>query len=140
MPPTTVAVTWVDMASSFSFADTLHAARVFHQFLRHFDTQVRLKAISVAARHVHADPGGQRPTIPTLLHELGRQHHHDGDRLPVDTVRSITLQPVGESAAAGTSVTISANASGTATPTGQWQLSPDGGVNFVNMLGATTLK
>jgi hypothetical protein len=50
---------------------------------------------------------------------------------------AITLQPQDQQVAAGQVVTFSTTASGTPTPTLQWQLSTDGGSTWANIVGAT---
>ena len=61
--------------------------------------------------------------------------------LTVNTPPVVTSSPLAVSAMAGTSVSFSAGASGSPTPSVQWQVSTDGGTTFVNLPGAgsTTL-
>ena len=49
----------------------------------------------------------------------------------------ITLQPVSQTVVAGATASFTATASGSPTPTVQWQLSTDGGVTFSDISGAT---
>jgi uncharacterized protein DUF4038/collagenase-like protein with putative collagen-binding domain/immunoglobulin I-set domain protein len=51
---------------------------------------------------------------------------------------SITTQPANQTAGVGANVTFIAAASGTPTPTVQWQVSTDGGATFSNLTGATS--
>ncbi len=51
---------------------------------------------------------------------------------------SITGQPSDETATAGQNATFTASASGSPTPTVQWQVSSDGGKTFTNISGATS--
>jgi hypothetical protein len=57
--------------------------------------------------------------------------------LTVELPPVITMNPANQSVAAGLSATFSAAATGSPTPTVQWQVSTDGGVTFVNIAGAT---
>jgi hypothetical protein len=57
--------------------------------------------------------------------------------LTVDTSPAITGQPAGASVAAGTTVSLTAAASGFPTPTVQWQVSTDAGASWSNIPGAT---
>jgi hypothetical protein len=51
---------------------------------------------------------------------------------------TVTLNPVTQTGYAGTTLTFTANASGTLTPTVQWQVSTNKGVSWVNDAGATS--
>jgi hypothetical protein len=51
---------------------------------------------------------------------------------------AVTTNPASQSVTAGQSVTFTAAATGSSTPTVQWQVSTDGGVTFVNIAGATS--
>lgn len=53
------------------------------------------------------------------------------------TVPVVTLNPTSQTAAAGTTVTFTVSASGSPTPTVQWQVSTNGGATFTNINGAT---
>ncbi len=57
---------------------------------------------------------------------------------PVSAAPVITLNPTSQSLVVGQTVTFAGAASGTPTPTVQWQLSTDGGVTFANITGATS--
>ena len=57
---------------------------------------------------------------------------------PVASAPAITLNPSNQAVNAGQAATFSAAASGTPTPTVQWQQSTDGGVTFTNIAGATS--
>jgi hypothetical protein len=57
---------------------------------------------------------------------------------PVTSAPAITAQPASASVTSGTSVTFSAAAAGTPTPTVQWQVSTDGGSTWSAVSGATT--
>ena len=57
---------------------------------------------------------------------------------PVGVAPSITLQPVDVTVPAPTTATFTAAASGTPSPTVQWQQSTDAGVTWANIVGATT--
>ena len=50
----------------------------------------------------------------------------------------ITTNPTNYTASTGTGATFTAAATGSPTPTVQWQVSTDGGLNFTNVSGATT--
>jgi uncharacterized repeat protein (TIGR03803 family) len=54
------------------------------------------------------------------------------------TAPLITTQPSSQTVTAGQSATFTASASGTPTPTAQWQVSTDGGKTFSNISGATS--
>jgi hypothetical protein len=54
----------------------------------------------------------------------------------VDIPAAVTLDPASKTVDAGHLVTFTANASGTPTPTVQWQVSTDGGTTFHNIAGA----
>src|SRR6185503_9660906 len=54
------------------------------------------------------------------------------------TPPTITTQPVNQTVTAGQAATFTAAATGSPTPTLQWQVSADGGVNFSNVSGATS--
>jgi hypothetical protein len=53
------------------------------------------------------------------------------------TLPTITTQPADQTVAAGQTATFTAAATGSPTPTVQWQVSTDGGVTFNNVSGAT---
>ncbi len=57
---------------------------------------------------------------------------------PVGAAPTIVQQPVDVTVAAPATGTFGASASGTPTPTVQWQISLDGGVTWANIAGATT--
>ena len=54
------------------------------------------------------------------------------------TQPQVTTQPSSQSVVAGGTATFTAAASGTPTPTVQWQVSTDGGASYGNIAGATT--
>jgi len=54
------------------------------------------------------------------------------------TPPKITTQPVNQTVTAGQTATFTAAATGSPTPTVQWQVSTDGGVTFSNVSGATS--
>jgi len=54
------------------------------------------------------------------------------------TPPTITTQPVNQTVTAGQTATFTAAATGSPTPTVQWQVSTDGGVTFSNVSGATS--
>jgi hypothetical protein len=56
----------------------------------------------------------------------------------VASMPAVTLNPVSQTAYAGTTLTFSANASGTPTPSVQWQLSANKGATWVNATGETS--
>ena len=58
--------------------------------------------------------------------------------LTVSTPPSITQQPTNRTVVAGQSASFTAAASGTPTPTVQWQVSTNGGATFTNVSGATS--
>lgn len=58
--------------------------------------------------------------------------------LTVNTSPVITTQPISVSVASGGTATFTAAASGTPSPTVQWQQSTDGGTTWANMSGAVT--
>jgi Immunoglobulin I-set domain len=58
--------------------------------------------------------------------------------LTVTTAPAITTNPASTTVAVGANASFTAAASGTPTPTVQWQVSTDGGTTFTNLSGATT--
>ncbi len=58
---------------------------------------------------------------------------HDVNAVPV-----VTMNPASQTILAGNTVTFSAAASGTPTPTVQWKVSTNSGASFSNIVGATT--
>jgi len=54
------------------------------------------------------------------------------------TAPTVTLQPINQTATAGSNVSFTAAANGTPAPTVQWQISTDGGTSFNNISGATS--
>ncbi len=58
--------------------------------------------------------------------------------LTVQTPPSVTTNPVNQTVLAGQTATFTASASGSPTPTVQWQVSTDGGNTFSNISGATS--
>ncbi len=54
------------------------------------------------------------------------------------TLPTITTQPANQAVSAGQTATFTAAATGSPTPTVQWQVSTDGGVTFSNVSGATS--
>ncbi len=58
--------------------------------------------------------------------------------LTVNAPPSITVSPISQTVTAGANVVFTASASGTPTPTVQWQVSSDGGSTFTNISGATS--
>src|SRR3989442_3852429 len=54
------------------------------------------------------------------------------------TLPTITTQPANQTVTAGQTATFTAAATGSPTPTVQWQVSTDGGVTFNNVSGATS--
>ncbi|MGN6567406.1 MAG: beta strand repeat-containing protein, partial [Flavipsychrobacter sp.] len=60
--------------------------------------------------------------------------------LTLNTVPAVTTNPATQTICAGTTVTFNVAASGTPTPTVQWQMSTDGGTTFNNISGATALS
>jgi hypothetical protein len=56
----------------------------------------------------------------------------------VDSMPAVTLNPVSQTAYAGTTLTFSAGASGTPTPTVQWQISANKGATWANATGYTS--
>ena len=59
--------------------------------------------------------------------------------IAVDTAPQVTLAPVAATAFAGSSIKLTAAASGAPAPTVQWQVSTDGGATFTDIPGATAL-
>src|SRR5271157_228034 len=57
---------------------------------------------------------------------------------PANSAPTVTTNPVNQTVAAGSSVSFTAAASGTPTPTVQWQVSTNGGAAFSNVSGATS--
>ncbi len=55
----------------------------------------------------------------------------------VNTAPVVTANLANKAVCAGSSVSFAASASGSPTPTAQWQVSTDGGVTFANVAGAT---
>jgi VCBS repeat-containing protein len=58
--------------------------------------------------------------------------------LTVNTTPAVTTQPTNQSVTSGSTATFTAAASGTPSPTVQWQLSTDGGTTFNDIPGATS--
>jgi uncharacterized repeat protein (TIGR01451 family) len=58
--------------------------------------------------------------------------------LTVSVPPAVTTNPVNQTVSAGSTATFTADASGTPTPTVQWQVSTDGGTTFTNVSGATS--
>ncbi len=58
--------------------------------------------------------------------------------LTVDTAPAVTTQPTNQTANAGTTATFTAAASGNPAPTVQWQVSTNGGTNYLPISGATS--
>jgi alpha-tubulin suppressor-like RCC1 family protein len=56
------------------------------------------------------------------------------------TAPTIVKQPVSKTVSEGKSVTFEANASGSPTPSEQWEVSSDGGASWSPIAGATTIK
>src|SRR5205807_373622 len=57
---------------------------------------------------------------------------------PVAVAPSVTTQPVDQAVTAGQTASFSAAASGTPTPTVQWQVSTNGGSSYSDISGATS--
>ncbi len=74
-----------------------------------------LMALSLSGCQGYSSPGGNGPSAPY-----------------------ITTQPVNQTVNAGQTATFTAAATGSPTPTAQWQVSTDGGVTFSNLSGATS--
>jgi uncharacterized repeat protein (TIGR01451 family) len=58
--------------------------------------------------------------------------------LTVNTGPGISLQPMAQTVCSGATATFNASATGSPTPTVQWQVSTNGGTTFSNMTGATS--
>src|SRR5207247_3195574 len=58
--------------------------------------------------------------------------------LTVNVPPSVTAQPTSQTACAGSTATFTSTASGSPTPTVQWQVSTDGGGTFNDVPGATS--
>jgi hypothetical protein len=58
--------------------------------------------------------------------------------LTVNAAPAITTNPTNQAVSVGSTVTFTAAASGTPTPSVQWQVSTDGGTTFGNVAGATS--
>jgi large repetitive protein len=58
--------------------------------------------------------------------------------LTVNTTPAVTTHPLTQTVQSGNPVTFTAAATGTPSPTVQWQVSTDGGTNFNNIVGQTT--
>lgn len=76
-------------------------------------------------RAMFTNAAGSAPTSAAMLTVL--------TNLP-----SITLNPAPQTVCAGSSVTFTAAATGTPTPTVQWQVSSDGGATYSDIAGATS--
>jgi alpha-tubulin suppressor-like RCC1 family protein len=74
--------------------------------------------------------------VATVVVILGGTAGLAGATSPVAPV--VTLQPISQGAMAGNTLTFSAAASGSPTPTVQWQLSVDGGSSWGNVSGLTS--
>jgi len=85
------------------------------RFLSPCSVAVILMVLSLAGCQGYSSPGGNGPNAPY-----------------------ITTQPVNQTVNAGQTATFTAAATGSPTPTAQWQVSTDGGVTFSNLSGATS--
>ncbi|HVA93862.1 MAG TPA: immunoglobulin domain-containing protein [Candidatus Dormibacteraeota bacterium] len=61
-----------------------------------------------------------------------------GLTITVGTLPTVTLNPSNQTVNEGNNATFTATASGTPTPTVQWQVSTNGGTSFTNIVGATS--
>ena len=73
------------------------------------------------------------PSLPTR-----GAPEHLGATLTVTAAPVVTINPTSQTIAAGHTVTFTAAASGSPTPTVQWQVSTNNGGTFVNISGATS--
>jgi hypothetical protein len=71
---------------------------------------------------------GPLPPNTTLVFEV--------ELLTVNVVPTVTTQPSNQTVTAGQTATFTAAASGTPTPTVQWQVSSDGGSTWTNLTNA----
>ena len=72
------------------------------------------------------------------LNALSRAVDDSGNLEVASPYPTITTQPANQTVAAGQTATFTAAATGSPTPTVQWQMSTDGGVTFSNVSGATS--
>ncbi|MFZ7088828.1 beta strand repeat-containing protein [Curtobacterium sp. RRHDQ10] len=82
---------------------------------------------------------GQPGTYPLSLTASNgvRPNATQGFTVQVDAAPAVTTNPVGQSVQPGSTVSFSAAASGTPSPSVQWQRSTDGGGTYVAVFGAT---
>src|SRR5258707_13803610 len=72
------------------------------------------------------------------MHVLSRAVDDSGNLEVPTPTPTITMQPANQTVSAGQTATFTAAATGSPTPTVQWQGSTDGGVTFNNVSGATS--
>jgi Ricin-type beta-trefoil lectin domain/Immunoglobulin I-set domain len=72
------------------------------------------------------------------LNALSRAVDDSGNLEVTNPYPTITAQPANQTVAAGQTATFTAAATGSPTPTVQWQVSTDGGATFNNVSGATS--
>ena len=89
------------------------------------------------------DPGDGLAALDTavtnLMTAIGNESNVplDGGGSGANVAPTVTLQPTNETASEGGTATFTSAASGTPTPTVQWQLSTDGGSSWADIGGAT---
>ncbi len=87
-------------------------------------------------------PGSHTLTVVTddlnQVNESNKSNNTETYTFTVLAPPVVTTQPVNQTAVVGASATFTAAASGSPTPTVQWQVSSDGGAMFSNITGATT--
>src|SRR5271165_1197494 len=75
-------------------------------------------------------------SVGLIIDGCGSSGGSGGGTGPANAAPTVTTNPANQTVAAGSSVSFTAAASGTPTPSVQWQLSIDGGTTFKNVNGA----
>jgi Ricin-type beta-trefoil lectin domain/Immunoglobulin I-set domain/Bacterial Ig domain len=78
------------------------------------------------------------PTTSGTLNALSRAVDDCGNLEVLSPAPTITMQPTNQTVTAGQTATFTAAATGSPTPTVQWQVSTDSGATFNNVSGATS--
>jgi Ricin-type beta-trefoil lectin domain/Immunoglobulin I-set domain len=78
------------------------------------------------------------PTTSGTLNALSRAVDDCGNLEVLSPAPTISMQPTNQTVTAGQTATFTAAATGSPTPTVQWQVSTDSGVTFNNVSGATS--
>ena len=113
-----------------------------------FLTAFPVVVIPIAVPSIGARAGAAPPTAVQHCNNGGWQTLTDASGQPFGNQGQciayaihhpiVTVEPISQSATTGQTVTFSAEASGTPTPTVQWQLSVDGGTTWFDVAGLTS--